>query len=84
MDGLVEHMMLDLVRAGKVAKPARPAEAYGWEPARVGMCTCGETFKAPGLRAINAAVERHMEVACEGCDHAVWIDSTLLDDKERH
>lgn len=56
---------------------------------RVGFCTCGWNTRTPNLHAMNRAIATHMEEGTEGCDHAVdiecdYIESSILDDKERH
>lgn len=71
----------------------RNGEAYGYEPARVAFCTCGEVIKAKNLRTVNDLIEAHVAFYSipnpergwtEADRHAVYIESSLLDDRERH
>lgn len=54
-----------------------------WNPPRLASCTCGASHRGT-LREINAWFEQHKVDGTEGCDHAIYIESTILDDKERH
>lgn len=58
------------------------AEAYGYQPSRVALCTCGWVGKAKTLNAVNAMAEAHVADGCEGCDHAIYIESSVLDNTE--
>jgi hypothetical protein len=49
-------------------------EAYGYQPPRVALCTCGWAFRAKSLASINATVTAHLADGCEGCDHAIRIE----------
>lgn len=50
------------------------AEAYGSEPVRVVLCTCGWAGRYTTLAAANREIERHKAEGTEGCDHAVRIE----------
>ncbi len=54
-----------------------------WNPPRIVSCTCGWVGKGT-LNEVNRLAEAHVADGCEGCDHAIYIESSLLDDKERH
>lgn len=61
-----------------------PAEWIGYQPSRVALCTCGWVGKAKTLNAVNALAEAHVVEGCEGCDHAIYIESAVLDNKEAY
>ena len=50
------------------------AEAYGYQPTRVALCTCGWVAKGT-LAEVNTRVEQHVADGCEGCDHAYRIEN---------
>ena len=54
------------------------AEAYGYQPVRVALCTCGWAFRGKTLAVVNEAVNIHMDTAVEGCDHAIYIETLTL------
>ena len=44
--------------------------------ARAVLCTCGWGGRYASIRAAGAAIDWHLEhEACEGCDHAVMIET---------
>ena len=50
------------------------AEAYGFQPSRVALCTCGWVAKGT-LAEVNTRAEQHVANGCEGCDHAYRIEN---------
>lgn len=51
------------------------AESWGQEPRRAVFCACGWARLFDGLRAANAAIERHREESTGGLDlHAYVIE----------
>lgn len=58
---------------GKPYPVRRPAEAYGYEPRRAVLCTCGWARIFHNLATANTAIDQHMIEGTEGCDHAVQI-----------
>jgi len=53
-------------------------EAYGYQPMRVALCTCGWAFRGKTLAVVNAAAETHVADGCEGCDHVIYIETLTL------
>jgi hypothetical protein len=49
-----------------------------WNPRRNAVCTCGWVGKGT-LSEVNALAEWHVADGCEGCDHAIYIETSVLD-----
>jgi hypothetical protein len=53
-----------------------------WNPPRIALCTCGWVGKGKNLKVVNELAEAHVANGCEGCDHAIYIETTILPNME--